>query len=156
MMKAILGYAAAGLTILGAVLIPFVLIGLFTRGVASTGVRIDPVFSGGALVRTLDKGAYRVGVYEPVLRRSPLARQKPFVQLTWSPVSALPAHVADDIDVDGDGRADLHVVFDTAALRVDVTPLSARFEPVHQAGRGSFWRLIARVNDSIVVRAPMR
>ncbi len=39
-LKPILGYTAAALTIMAAVLTPFVLIGLFTRGVAATGVRV--------------------------------------------------------------------------------------------------------------------
>jgi hypothetical protein len=160
-LTSILGYTAAALTVAGAVLIPFLLKDLITRGVAASGVRIDPVFSGGDLLRTIDKGAYRVAVYRPVLRRSPFGREDPFVQLTWMPASALPARIADEVDVDGDGRPDLRATFDVpknpqTALRVDITPLGPRFQPVRQAGRNSFSRLIARVGDSILVRAPLR
>jgi hypothetical protein len=160
-LTSILGYTAAALTIAGAVLIPFLLMDLITRGVAASGVRIDPVFSGGDLLRTIDKGAYRVLVNRPVLRRSPLDRADSFVQMAWTPASALPARIADEIDVDGDGRPDLRATFDVpknpgAALRVDITPLGPRFQAVSQAGRDSFSRLIARVGDSILVRAPLK
>lgn len=160
-LTSILGYAAAALTVAGAILIPFLLINLFTRGVAATGVRIDPAYSGGDTLRTVDKGAYRVVVHRPVLRHSPFARIDSFVQLAWTPVSSLPARVSDEIDLDGDGRPDLRAGFAVprapgAELRVDVTPLGTRVQPMTGVGKQSFSCLIARVGDSIVVRVPLR
>jgi hypothetical protein len=82
------------------------------------------------------------------------------VQLSFTPALALPAHVSEKIDVDGDGRPDLRAVFDvpkaSGDLRMDIVPLNGRFQGVKGAGRESFSRLIARVNDPIVVRAPLR
>jgi hypothetical protein len=160
-LTSVLGYTAAALTILAAVLLPFLLFNLFIRGVAATGVRIDPLYSGGDPLRTIEKGGYQVVVHQPVWRRSPLERTHSFVQLTWKPVSALPARVSDEIDLDGDGTPDLRAAFDVpsdskAALRVDVTPLTGRVEPMTGVGKQSFSCLIARVNDSIVLRVPLR
>lgn len=160
-LTSILGYTAAALTIVAAVLTPFLLISLFTRGVAATGVRIDPAYSGGEPQRTVNKGRYRVIVNRPVLRRSPLSHADAFVQLTWTPASALPSRVSDEIDLDGGGAADLRATFDVprdqkAELRVDVTPLTSRVQPMTRVGKQSFSCLIARVRNSIVLRVPLR
>lgn len=160
-LTAVLGYTAAALTMLAAVLLPFLLFNLFIRGVAATGVRIDPVYTGGDPLRTIDQGGYQVVVHQPVWRRSPLERTDPFVQLDWKPVSALPARVSDEIDLDGDGNPDLRAVFEAprdpaAALRVDVTPLAPRVLPMTGVSKQSFSCLIARVGDSIVLRVPLR
>lgn len=40
-------------------------------------------------------------------------------------------------------------------LAVDVTPLNGRYRAMHSQGVTSFSALIARVNDSIVVRMPV-
>jgi hypothetical protein len=158
---AMFGYTAAALTIVAAVLIPFVLINVFTRGVAATGVQIDPSFTGGERVRSVARAGYQVVIHRPVLRRSPLARVDSFVQLDWKPAAALPARVSDEIDLDGDGHADLRVTFDVprdpgAGLRVNVTPLGPHVQSMRGAGKESFSSLIARVNDAIVVRVPLR
>ena len=159
-LKPILGYTAAALTILAVVLTPFVLIGLFTRGVAATGVRVDPMYTGGKPSHTVSKGAYRVVVHHPVLPRAPLDRHDPFVQLVWQPVSALPPRVSDEIDLTDDHQPDLRVTFEAprdpkAELRVDVTPLTSLVRPMRQVGQDSFSALIARVGDTILVRVPL-
>jgi len=89
-----------------------------------------------------------------------LQTEKPFVQLDWSPVSALPAHVSDLVDVDGDGQADLRVTFNVpkdpkTSLRVDVEPLNPRFEAMRNTGKERFSRLIVRVDNSVLVRVPL-
>jgi hypothetical protein len=139
---------------------PFVLFNLFTRAVAATGVRVSPTFAGGDSLRAVVKDGYRIVVNRPVLPRAPLSRVAPFVQLAWEPVRALPAHVADEVDVDGDGRADLRAVFDlprdtSAALRADVTPLGGMVRPLRGVSRGGMSALVARVNDRIVLRVPL-
>ncbi len=160
-LKPILGYTAAALTIMAAVLTPFVLIGLFTRGVAATGVRVDTAYTGGKPAHTIDRGAYRVVVHQPVLPRAPLQRLEPFVQLTFAPAAALPPRVSDEVDLTGDRQPDLRVIFDVprdpkAELRVDIESLTSLVRPVRQAGRGSFSALIARVGDAVLVRVPLR
>jgi hypothetical protein len=84
----ILGYTAASLTVLAAALIPFLLMNVFTPGVAATGVRIDPSFTGGEPVRTVRRADYQVVIYRPVPRPSPLARVDSVVQLDWTATAA--------------------------------------------------------------------
>jgi hypothetical protein len=152
-----LGYTAAALTIVCAVLIPFLLIDVFSRGVAATGVHVDDVYGGGKIVRTIEKGAYKIQVYETIHPHA-LQRDQPFLQIAWTPVSALPPRVSDEVDIDGDGYPDLRATFavprdEKTALSVDVEPLHPGIEAMHGVTRkGSFDQLIARVNNQILVR----
>jgi len=87
-------------------------------------------------------------------------REKPFVQLDWKPVSALPAHVSDLVDIDGDGQPDVRVTFDVpkdpkAPLRVNVESLNRRYEAMQNVGKQKFSDLIVRVDDAILVRVPI-
>jgi hypothetical protein len=75
-------------------------------------------------------------------------------------VSALPGHVSDVVDVDGDGQPDLRVTFDVpqnpkAPLRVDVEALNPRYQAMRNAGKEKFSRLIVRVDNAILVRVPL-
>jgi hypothetical protein len=163
--KAILGYSAAVLTIAVAVIGPLFWFGFFERLAASSGLRIDPVYTGGepaqVLHRTSERGAYDIVVYRPVARRAPLAQGGEFLQVVWKPVSALPASVREQIDFEPGGRPGFIAAFDcprdeNAALRLDVTPLSPRVLGLKAVGRDNFTRLIAQVNDTIVIRVPLR
>jgi hypothetical protein len=160
-MRTILGYTFAGLSSLLMLIMPFVLFPAFTRLVVATGVRVDPVYSGGPLVRTIARPGYRILVGAPVRSRAPLGRTEPFLQLEWTPADSLPARVADGVDTDGDGRSDLLVAFEVprnpnAPLFVDVTPLAAdTYRPLRHVSRGSFSALVARVGERIVVRVPL-
>ncbi len=159
-LKPVLGYTAAALTVLAAVLIPFLSMNAFTRGVAATGVRIDPSYSGGDAASTIDRGAYRIIVNRPVRKAAPLQRLHPFVQLTWKPASALPQNVSDSVDIDGDGTPDATVTFAVpkdakAPLRAEVAALTTAVRHGGTITRQSFSSVIARAGDSIVVRIPV-
>ncbi len=155
-------YTASGLTIGAALLTPFVLIDVFTRGVAALGVRVDPVYSGGDVAYRLAREGYVVVVHRPVVPQGPLTRTSPFVQIEWQQASALPARISDEIDIDGDGHADLAVAFDVP--RDTAAPLSAEVRALTAAiaaeravvRRDSFESLITRVGDRIVLRVPIK
>ena len=158
-LRAKLGISTAILTLVLALLVPFVMYGLIAKGVASMGLHVDEVYSGGPSLRTIQRGSYSINVHRSVTPHA-LQSEKPFVQLDWTPVSALPEHVSDVVDVDGDGQPDLRVSFNsprnaTAKLSVDVEPLSDRFEGMRHAGSEHFSRLIVRVDESILVRVPL-
>ena len=158
-LRAKLGISAAILTMVVALLVPFVMYGLIAKGVTRLGLHVDEVYSGGPVVRTIQREAYSINVHRTVTPHA-LQSEKPFVQMDWTPVSALPEHVADTVDVDGDGKPDLRVSFNApknpkAELRVDVDPLNARFEAMRNAGKDQYSRLIVRVDDSILVRVPL-
>jgi hypothetical protein len=158
---AILGYAVAVLTIAVAVLGPLVWFGFFSRAAARTSLRVDPTYTGGEPARTLARDTYQIVIYKPVLKRAPLSATGSFVQIVWKPASTLPAAVSEPLDLDGDGRPDCVVSFQVprdplAKLRVTVKPLNTLVQPMNEVGKDSFSSLIARVNDTIVVRVPLR
>ncbi len=154
-----LGYTAAGMTMLVAVLVPFVLMGLFTKGFTKLGLHVDEMYSGGPTVRTIQENSYTVTIHKAVYPHL-LQTEKPFVQLDWKPVNALPQHVSDAVDVDGDGQPDVRVSFDVpkdpkTPLRVDVEALNPRYQAMRQVGKQKFSELIVRVDDAILVRIPL-
>lgn len=159
-LKSILGHTAAGLTIAVAVLTPFLLIGLFTRGVAATGVRVDPYYSGPPARFTLERSGYRVTVHEPFRKRWATNNASSYVQAVWSPVSALPPEVNETLDLDGDGTPDATIRFvvprdPDAPLRFDADALSGLTAEVRGGTRERFSRVIARLGDRILVRVPL-
>ncbi len=154
-----LGYTAAGMTMLVAVLVPFLLMGLFAKGFTKLGLHVDEMYSGGPTVRTIQANGYTVTIHKAVYPHL-LQTEKPFVQLDWKPVNALPQHVSDAVDVDGDGQPDVRVSFDApkdpkTPLRVDVEALNPRYQAMRKVGKQKFSELIVRVDDAILVRIPL-
>ena len=154
-----LGYTAAGMTMLAAVLVPFLLMGLFTKGFTKLGLHVDEMYGGGPTVRTIQEDGYTVTIHKAVYPHL-LQTEKPFVQLDWKPVNALPQHVSDAVDVDGDGQPDVRVSFDVpkdpkTPLHVDVDALNPRYQAMRNAGKRKFSELIVRVDDAILVRVPL-
>lgn len=153
-----LGYAAAGATVLAAILVPLLLMGIFSKGILALGLHVDEMYSGGPKVRTIDRGAYTITIHR-VVSPHMLQDERTFVQMDWSPVSALPADVSDPVDIDGDGQPDVQVEFDVptdakAALHVDVEPMNSHYEAIRNAGKEKYSQLIVRVDDAILVRIP--
>jgi hypothetical protein len=160
-LRAILGYTAAGATVLAALLTPFLLMGIFSKGFIALGFHVDEMYSGGPKVRTIPMGAYSIDVHRPVYPHM-LQSEKPFVQLDWTPVGdqPLPPHISDAVDIDGDGQPDLRVSFEVprdpkAPLRVDVDSLNPRYQAMRNAGKERYSRLIVRVDNAILVRVPL-
>ena len=154
-----LGYSAATLTLFAAVLAPFVFYGGFTKAFSSLGLHVDEMYSGGPKVRTIQASGYSIDVHRPVSPHM-LQREKPFVQLDWKPASALPAHISDTLDIDGDGKPDVHVTFDLpldlkAPLHVDVEPLNPRYQAMQNVSKQKFSSLIVRLDDAVLVRIPL-
>jgi hypothetical protein len=161
-LTSILGIAAAVLTIAVAVVGPFLYSGTYHRvGAALNNLRIDPIYTGGEPARVIDRGGYQIVVYKPVPKRAWLSESGGFVQLVWKPAAALPPHISEELNLDGHGRPDLVASFDVprdprTELRLTVKPLNDQLQPLNGIGKQSFSALIARVNDTIVVRVPLR
>jgi hypothetical protein len=154
-LRSILGHSGAVLTLVLALLSPFLLFGWFEKAIGAAGLHISPVYSGGEVARVIAREGYRIVVYRPTLRGSPLQRIDPFIQMRWTPEAGLPNAVVDDVDLDGDGTPDVQVRFNPARLVVDVSPLDRHYRPMHSAGVISFSALIGRVGEDIVVRIPL-
>jgi hypothetical protein len=160
-LTAFLAYTVAVLTIAVAVVGPLVWFGVFSRAAAKTSLRIDSTYTGGEPARVISRQGYEIVVYKPVRKHTPLATTGSFVQMVWKPASALPPAISEPVDLDGDGQPDCVVSFQAprdpkAKLRVTVKPLTALVQPMNEVGKESFSSLIARVNDTIVVRVPLR
>ncbi len=158
--RPILGYSAAALTIVVAMAIPFFLYMFFANRVNAMGLHVDELYVAGPVVRTIDKGTYKIDVHKEFHPKF-LERAEPFVQLAWGPANALPAQVSDEVDIDGDGRPDLRVSFATpksaeANVTVNVEPLNPRYLALHGVEKESFTRMIALVNDKVLVRVPLK
>ena len=158
-MRAKLGYTAAGMTVFAAVLVPFLLTGVFTKEFAALGLHVDEMYSGGPTARTVQAAGYTIDIHRPVSPHM-LQPEKPFVQLDWKPVNALPPHISEVVDVDGDGQPDIRVSFDVSRdaktpLRVNVEAINPRYEAMQNVGKEKFSRLIVRVDDAILVRVPL-
>ena len=155
----ILAYTGAGLTLLIAACVPFVLMGVFSNVVAHAGLHIDATYSGGTIARTIQRDGYRIVVYQPVQPRL-LERVEPFVQIVFEPVDSLPTRVSDEVDLDGDGRPDVRVSFSVPAdagakMRGDVTALNGGYVSLNNVSDESFSRMVVRAGNKIVVRVPV-
>lgn len=156
---AVLAYAGAALTLVIAICVPFFLFGVFTKAVAHAGLHVDATYSGGTVARTIERNGYQIAIYQPVWPRA-MQRIEPFVQIVFMPAAALPAHVSEEIDLDGDGRPDVKVSFNAptdphAPLRGDVTSLSSKYLSMANVGGDSYSRLMVRVDNQVIVRVPL-
>ena len=157
--RALLGYTGATVTLLLAILTPFWLSGFFSRGVAALPLHIDEVITGGPAVRAIPMGAYSIQVHRAVYPHL-LQRELPYVQLDWKPANALPTHISDLVDIDGDGQPDVSVIFDVprdpkAPLHVTMHPINPNYAALENVGKPRFSSLIVRVDDAILVRIPL-
>lgn len=157
--KAVFGYVAAGCTLVVALLVPFLLMGVFSKAVARSGVEVDPTYLGGPIARTIRRSSYDISISQPVYPHL-LQRTRPFVQFAFAPAIALPQHVDEQIDVDGDGQPDVRIRFTVpsdpkANLLVDALALDSRYTSLRGVRVESFSSLIARVNGKILVRVPL-
>jgi len=155
----VLAYMGAAATLVLAALTPFVLMGYFSRLVAATGIHVDPVYTGGTVARTLPRGAYQIDIYSPVLPHA-LQHVDPFVQIAFRPVSALPTHFSEAIDLDGDGQPDVQVSFTlpaNAKLRPagDVVALNGKYQSFRIPVAGSFSQLMVEANGAMLLRVPL-
>ena len=157
--RIVLAYTAAALTLVIAALVPFVLMGTFTRVVASSGLRIDPAYSGGDVAHVIQRAGYRIEINAPVYPR-PLQGIDPFVHLAFTPTEALPRLVSEDLDLDGDGHADVRVSFavpadSEARPQGSVTALNPKYRSFVMPGESSFSQLLVQTHGAVIVRVPL-
>jgi len=160
---AILAYTGAAVVLLVAILTPFILIGVFSSAVARTGVRVDPVYNGGAIVRTVACDGYHIDVYQ-LVRQHALQEGEPFVQIAFRPITELPRQVSEEIDLDGDGQPDVRVSFtlpaDPGARPAgEVVALNGKFQSFRMPNRVpaslAFSQVMVQTDGAVVVRVPL-
>jgi len=154
----ILAYVGATLTLLIAFSTPFYLMGAFSGAVANAGLHVDATYTGGPIARSYQRDGYQIVVHQPVQTHA-LQQTSPFIQFEFKPASALPAVVDEVIDLDGDGRSDVHVTFAMdrragAKLRGNVMALNGNYETMTGVSDDSYSRLLVAVNNTVIVRVP--
>jgi hypothetical protein len=92
--------------------------------VADSGVRISPWITGDAIAYTIPHDGYRTVIHKPVFMGLLWETRDGFVQVEWTPREAAPARIDEEIDYDGDGRADFRVQWNTQTGEIALIPLS--------------------------------
>lgn len=123
-LKSILGYLWAAPAVL-IVLAAFAGNGYFSRQLAAaTDIKVNPRFTGGEIVKTIDHGAYRMDLHRPVFDGLLGARSSGFIQIDWHPAAGMPQRVQEKIDYNNDGREDFQLVLDTRTGKAGINPYS--------------------------------
>ena len=131
-LKTVLGYIVAALSIpimLAAALgprAPVVAPAIVFGFLSATRLEHSANWTGGEVVQTLEHGAYRTEIHRPVFDALIGERQKGFIQVGWAPLEALPAHIDQEIDADGDGQVDFRIELDTATHQATLTPYTSQ------------------------------
>lgn len=87
-----------------------------------TGLETSANWTGGEVVRTIDHGTHQTQVHRMVFDALIGERKDGFIQVGWAPPDDLPAHIDEEIDADGDGKADFRIQVDTAKKESTLTP----------------------------------
>lgn len=125
-LKPVLGYVMAVFSCLISVAMLPAIMFLSEPLITATGLTISPNFSGGEVVQTIDHGAYQTQVHRMVFDDTLIGERKEgFIQVDWTPLDALPAHIGEEVDADGDGQADFRVEVDTANKESTLTPYAS-------------------------------
>jgi hypothetical protein len=91
--------------------------------VSTTGLKINPLYTGGEVARAYSQDGMRIEIYEPVFEALVGESKSGFVQVAFGPKVAA-RQVDAEIDYDNDGTADFRVQWDTATSNVTITPYS--------------------------------
>lgn len=120
-LKACLGYAASVLAILvsGST---FLGMNYYSHQLVSvTGLKISPWYTGGKVVKTMDRGLYKVVQHRAVFDGLIGKKAEGFVQIDFLPLNGLPDVVSEDIELNLDGKTDFHLVYDVSANSAALT-----------------------------------
>jgi hypothetical protein len=134
-LKGILGYSWAFLAIF-IVLATFMGNDYFSEQLASvTGITVSPWFSGGEVVRTVDHGTYKTYLHRPVFDALIGEKREGFMQLNWEPYEGLPPVIQEQIDYNGDNRADFRITLNTHTGNATLTAQSPTVLSVERSYR---------------------
>jgi hypothetical protein len=121
--KAIFGYIIAAL---GIPLVLATLIGMqfwMQTLVNSTGIKVSPNFTGGEVRYTIDHQTYKTEIHETVFAALIGESSEGFVQIKWSPRTAVPQLIDEIIDYNQDGTPDFQVKWDRPANQASIQAL---------------------------------
>jgi hypothetical protein len=93
--------------------------------VSTTGLKINPLYTGGEVARAYSQDGMRIEIYEPVFAALIGESKEGFVQVTFGPKVAA-RQIDAEIDYDNDGNADFRVQWDTSSSEATITPYASR------------------------------
>jgi hypothetical protein len=117
-LKSFLGYIWAVAAIIIA-LATFFGYNYFSRTLAAaTGVTVNPWYSGGEIVKTVDHGNYKTAIHRPVFDALIGQTKEGFIQINWEPAAGLPPVIREGFDYNSDGKEDFSLVLNTTTGEV--------------------------------------
>lgn len=120
--RAVLGYMGAALA-LPLVLAVFLGREPLSRALARTaGLRISPLFTGGAIATIRDHGSYRTIIHRPVFLGLLRESRRGFVQVDWEPTTGLPRIISEEVSGLGEGQARFWIRLDTRSGQAVLGP----------------------------------
>jgi len=82
--------------------------------VAVTSLHVHPIYTGGAVARTIDHGTYQTLIHQPVFDGLVGQREHGFVQIQWRPKDAnLPESIEEQIGFNADNTSDFRIRLNT-------------------------------------------
>jgi hypothetical protein len=102
--------------------------------VSSTGLKINPLYTGGEVARAYTQDGINIAIHEPVFAALIGETKEGFVQVTFGPKAAA-QQIDAEVDYDNDGSTDFRVQWDTATSDATLTsssPLVLGLEGTYQ------------------------
>jgi len=113
-LKSLLGYIWAVAVIIIA-LATFLGQDYFGRALAAaTGITVNPRYSGGEIMKTVDHAKYKTAMHRPVFDALIGQTKEGFIQINWAPAAGLPQVISEGFDYNSDGKEDFIVTLNTA------------------------------------------
>jgi hypothetical protein len=106
-------------------------------------MKINPVYSGGELQRTIEKEGLIIAINNPVFVALIGESRRGFVQIRFAGRPQLPAAIQEAIDYNGDSTPDFHVDINTVSGVTTLDPLSKDVLSLNAS---------SRVNEDWVIR----
>lgn len=145
--KSILGYTAAVLALF-VVLATFMGNRYFSHKlVSATGIKVSPWYTGGEIVKVVEHDTYRTFIHRPVFDGLISERQEGFIQINWESRTGLPPVIRENVDYDGDNRADFIVTLNTATGDTSITgynPAVVSVKHTYKLDKGWAVRILLR------------
>jgi len=86
----------------------------FSKTLATaTGVTVNPRFSGGQILKTIDHGSYKTTLHRPVFDSLIGQAKEGFIQINWEPAAGLPPLIREGFDNNQDGKEDFAITLNT-------------------------------------------
>jgi hypothetical protein len=88
---------------------------------ASTGITVNPRYSGGEIMKIIDHGNYLTSMHRPVFDALIGQTKEGFIQINWEPAAGLPQIINENIDYNGDGKDDFIITLNTGTGETALT-----------------------------------